>query len=246
MIKVLKYCFDNWWKPILFLLASWIFVLLADSFKLDSLSYISYSFLGLSVVGLFCSTIYQLVKKRWMKGIFTFSFIIGSFLAFLLYAISSYFINTIDGDKWADNLIIPNDIELFIPNGDLLSTPNDSLFNIKKDTLDFELYNSFQPGLYEYVVWIDRIQKGTVYLKAFEITQEYQLSEKTLLKRSSIKVNNPTDAILNFRLNDHFTIYEGDWGKPYAARFEVWFKPDDKTPERKLAEKIYKIEGWMR
>jgi hypothetical protein len=41
-------------------------------------------------------------------------------------------------------------------------------------------------------------------------------------------------------------IYEGDWGKPYAARFEVWFTPDAGGPERKLAERIFKIEGWQR
>ena len=43
-----------------------------------------------------------------------------------------------------------------------------------------------------------------------------------------------------------FTIYEGDWGKPYAARFEVWFRPDMAKTERKLAERIFKIEGWQR
>jgi hypothetical protein len=41
------------------------------------------------------------------------------------------------------------------------------------------------------------------------------------------------------------TIYEGDWGKPYAARFEVWFKPDNGGNEQKLFQKNYKIEGWM-
>ena len=43
-----------------------------------------------------------------------------------------------------------------------------------------------------------------------------------------------------------FTIYEGDWGKPYAARIEVWFRPDSGRTERKLMERVCKIEGWMR
>ncbi|NQY09723.1 MAG: hypothetical protein HRT71_09450, partial [Flavobacteriales bacterium] len=100
-----------------------------------------------------------------------------------------------------------------------------------------------QPGLYEYDVWLNKIENGTVYLKAFEITQEYQLSIDRLPKQSSIKVNNQSDKILKFESNGHFTIYEGDWGKPYAARFEIWFKPNNKEKERKLIEKI---EGWMR
>jgi hypothetical protein len=43
-----------------------------------------------------------------------------------------------------------------------------------------------------------------------------------------------------------FTIYEGDWGKPYSARFEIWFIPDNGGKERKLVEKNYKVEGWQR
>jgi len=67
-----------------------------------------------------------------------------------------------------------------------------------------------------------------------------------LPKRSSIKVENATNELMTFRRDNHFTIYEGDWGRPYAVRFEVWFRPDNNGQERKLIEKIYKIEGWMR
>ena len=42
------------------------------------------------------------------------------------------------------------------------------------------------------------------------------------------------------------TISEGDWGRPYGARFEAWFVPDNGGPERKLLEKAYRIEGWQR
>ena len=50
---------------------------------------------------------------------------------------------------------------------------------------------------------------------------------------------------MKFSSATDFTIYEGDWGKPYAARFELWFKPVNGGHERKLIEKNYKIEGWM-
>ena len=49
-----------------------------------------------------------------------------------------------------------------------------------------------------------------------------------------------------FLYENGFTIYEGDWGKPYAARIEVWFRPDSGQPERKLLERTCKIEGWQR
>jgi hypothetical protein len=51
---------------------------------------------------------------------------------------------------------------------------------------------------------------------------------------------------VRFSNNGTITIYEGDWGKPYAARFEVWFKGNEDQRERKLMEKVYKIEGWQR
>ncbi len=155
----------------------------------------------------------------------------------------------LDGtDRWADNLIIPtniqlnNPIDLVFDNGER----PDSILNLEKTTIDFQLYNSFQPGLYEYDFWINQIEKGTIYLKAYEITQNKSLSTDRLAESSSVKIDNSTNSIQKFHTTHSFTIYEGDWGKPYAARFEIWFKPDNGEKERKLIEKNYKIEGWQR
>ena len=109
-----------------------------------------------------------------------------------------------------------------------------------------ELRNSFQSGLYDATLWINPGEPGMVYLKAFEVTQGTPLSASRLREASNEWVgwsDNPKELFLS---NTHFTIYEGDWGKPYAARFEVWFIPDADAPERKLLEKVFKIEGWQR
>lgn len=109
-----------------------------------------------------------------------------------------------------------------------------------------ELRNSFQPGLYDAYVWINPGEPGMVYLKAYEATQGTPLSANRLKESSNEWVgwsDNPEELFLS---NTHFSIYEGDWGKPYAARFEVWFVPDSGAPERKLLEKVFKIEGWQR
>ncbi len=152
-------------------------------------------------------------------------------------------------DRYADNLKIPDNIEIFEPKGD-----GDGYYNIEKETdtlsdepqlYDFELYRSFQPGLYEYEIWLSKIDSGTVFLKVYEITKNDRLSENRLTKRSSIRVGNTNKELKKFETSEHFTIYEGDWGKPYAARFEVWYQPD-KGQERKLTEKNYIIEGWQR
>jgi hypothetical protein len=137
---------------------------------------------------------------------------------------------------------MPENIILFEPN---MNIRPDSILKATRKNLDFELYNSFQSGLYEYDIWLSKIDSGIVYLKAFEITQNNRLSMERLTARSSIRVGNKSEELKRFGTKDHFTIYEGDWGKPYAARFEIWFKPDNGN-KRKLSEKNYKIEGWQR
>jgi hypothetical protein len=150
-------------------------------------------------------------------------------------------------DTWADNLKIPINIPINIPADlDFENHRPDSITNQIVTGTEFQLYNSFQPGLYEYDFWTGKIGSGTIYLKAFEITQEYALSTDRLPQRSSVKIINPTDSIMKFGTTSNFTIYEGDWGKPYAARFEIWYKPDNGEKEQKLFAKNYKIEGWMR
>lgn len=151
----------------------------------------------------------------------------------------------IDGDHWADDLKIPKDIPIENPIGHLGSGRPDSMLNIIKSKPDIVLYNAGQPGMYEFDIWTMIDEDGQLYLKAFEITTGEQLSPESLAESSNITVRNTHGSILKFSREYFFTIYEGDWGKYYAARFEVWFKPYSKNPERKLFEKNFKIEGWM-
>jgi len=82
-------------------------------------------------------------------------------------------------------------------------------------------------------VWINPGEAGMVYLKAFEVTREYSLSEPRLKKRTNEWVGWSKDPQEQFFSNTHFTIFEGDWDQPYLARFEVWFEPDSGQPARR-------------
>ncbi len=115
-----------------------------------------------------------------------------------------------------------------------------------KDEHLLRLRNGFQPGIYEALYTLNAGEPGEVYLKAFEVTQGTQLSPNRLEDSSKTRMAWSEDASKRFRAIAGFTIYEGDWGQPYAARFEVWFVPDNGAPERKLGERVYKIEGWQR
>ncbi len=126
-----------------------------------------------------------------------------------------------------------------------------SLTNLPPDTIvrgpdEFTLRNGMQPGIYNLVLRINPGEPGLVYLKAFEATKGTRLSEGRLKGASNERIGWSNDPEEKFLYENEFTIYEGDWGKPYAARIEVWFCPDSGRTERKLMERVCKIEGWMR
>ena len=239
--------FDNWLKPIFFWILSVILLGISEVVKNPVFENISFALFGLGLLILFCSTLYQLSKRKWLKSIITFSLFGGTIFLFIVYAVAMFFIDQETADTWADKLTIPKNIQIDNPADMGLDEKKvDSITNRIVNQTEFQLYNSFQPGLYQYDFWVGKIESGTIYLKAFEITQNVELSSDRLPKSSSIQIFNPTENIKKFGLTKDFTIYEGDWGKPYAGRFEVWFKPDSGKRERKLFSKNYKIEGWMR
>lgn len=114
------------------------------------------------------------------------------------------------------------------------------------DGQPFRLLEGMQPGIYGVAYSLNPGEPGSVYLKAYEVTQGTRLSANWLAGSSETRMTWSTDPTERFGAKAGFTIYEGDWGKPYAARFEVWFKPDSGEAERKLAERVFKIEGWQR
>jgi len=245
--RVFTYSFDKWWRPVIFLLFTGLLLVTAIWQDISILQIPAFYFYCAAVVTLGVSLIYQLWNRRWLYSILTFLIFGGTIAASIFSTIVLFFIAMDTPDTFADNLKIPTNISIYNPvdMGFDEKRPN-SISNLNKQTIDFQLYNSFQPGLYEYDFWTSKIDSGTIYIQAYEITKNYPLSTQRLPNSSSVKIYNPTDSIVKVSTTNHFTIYEGDWGKPYAARFEVWYKPAIGGQERKLIEKNYKIEGWMR
>lgn len=124
-----------------------------------------------------------------------------------------------------------------------LKLPEDTA---KRGPEEFVLRNGMQPGIYNLTLRLNPGEPGVTYLKAYEVTKGTRLSEGRLYGRSNERIGWSQDPEEKFLYENEFTIYEGDWGKPYAARIEVWFRPDSGKPERKLTERICKIEGWQR
>lgn len=244
--KITDFCFDRWWNPILLCVFSFILIVIAWACKSNLLAYVAYPLFFLSLFLILVSVYYQFKHKRKAAGIASILAFIGATGAFLVIGVIAIAVEMIDGDRWADDIKIPPNIDLHVPKAERDDYTLDSINKITTIKPDFEIYNDFQPGIYQYHLWIDNLEAGTVYLKAYEVTQNYRLSGDGIKRESSVHVYNPSDIILPVKPTGNFTIYEGDWGKFYAARFEVWFIPDGNgQQERKLMEKIYKVEGWQ-
>jgi hypothetical protein len=237
MKKVFLFCFDKWWRPLLFFFVMAGLIIANSELKIPYLNKPLSILADISVIILLISFVYQLYKRQFLTGCLTIIVIVVT-------GVISMMVTMIDGDHWADDLKIPTGIQIENPiNMDSYSRP-DSILKLNKKQRDLVLYNSDQPGIYEYDFWTNKIESGKIYLKAFEITQDEEISTGNLKKDSKISIGNPSDSIVRFS-STRFTIYEGDWGKYYAARFEVWLIPTTGGQERKLFEKNFKIEGWM-
>lgn len=238
MKKIFIYCFDKWWRPVLFFLLIVGLVILNSELNIKILKKPIQFLSNFSIVVLLISFCFQLYKKRYLKGFVNlFILFVTVFFTFLM--------NLVDGDHWADDLKIPKGIQIENPIGSYASERPDSFLKLKKTHLDLVLYNSAQPGMYEFDFWSGKIENGTIYLKAFEITQEEELSFENVKNNSKVQIYNSSDSVVRYSSTRSFKIYEGDWGKYYAARFEVWFIPILGGQERKLFQKNFKIEGWM-
>ncbi|WP_126651044.1 hypothetical protein [Chryseobacterium aureum] len=163
-------------------------------------------------------------------------------LALLTYGYFSFALMFYPYDFFAEGLEIPHHIKFEKP-----LKFDDEKDRINMSQQDIILYDYFQPGIYKYDLFFNKIEKGKVYLKIFEITNNQILSERSIKKKSQIEVENKTDELRRFELKDEFTIFEGDWGQFYGARIEVWFQPADTSqPEKKIMTKNYIVQGWMR
>ena len=118
--------------------------------------------------------------------------------------------------------------------------------SISRGKPDIRLSDGMQGGIYLVNAYINPGEPGYTYLKVFEATWNSRLSENRITQYSSEYVGWSGDQEELFFYQTHITVYEGDWGVYYPARFELWLVPDSGQPERKLVEKTFKIEGWQR
>ena len=230
-----------WWLfPVLF--AAAIF-----SIAITSLSWTAMAWeisILLTSIALITSWIFLLIFKKWWK--FLFSFIMGAltvayFIYLLCLGISLAF--NPGPDNFGKEHPIPAHLEYSIPldEREELSFPIDST---AQDTW-LQIWNDFQGGMYTYEFHHPALEEGWIYLRCYEATENIPLSPERISAASMVATPSTT-SFSKVVEKQSFTIYPGDWGDYYAARIEVWYKDAKTGKERKLMEKVYRVEGWER
>ena len=141
------------------------------------------------------------------------------------------------------NIEIPNKLNFEKPIEFLKNQQIDSLKKIKVDNEKILIIGNGYSG-YDFYMWHKPIEKGEIYIKAYELTQNIQLSEWKLSTRTKNTISELSD---NYELYEGNTVIdEGTFGNYYPTRFELWFKSETSGIEKKLTEKNYVIDGWDR
>lgn len=147
----------------------------------------------------------------------------------------------------SDELVSSGLVSALVPEG-----------SVERGGVDrLEIHDGMQPGIYLVEGWVNPAAAGLVQLRVFVEGPEpgqslpadvpepgTELSAERLRPRSQRKIGYGPDPDVRFRYQSEITVYEGDWGQPYRARFELWHLDGD--TERRLTQASRRIEGWMR
>ena len=177
-----------------------------------------------------------------MKSTKIFLGIIGlSILGMILWFGIGMINDSIKESKFS-NYEIPDYIILNKPIKNFNRRQIDSLQKLRVEKNKLELNG--QLGSYGFFMWYKPTEKGEIYVRAFEIAKNIELSRDELYDGTRNKIEKSTNKMTIYEGSS--TIYEGTFEVFFPVRFELWFKSEKSGKEIKLAEKEYLIEGWDR
>ena len=168
-------------------------------------------------------------------------------LAIIIGIVIISFIGLLSYDSYQEskfyNIEIPENLKFEKPIEFLTNSQIDSLKKLKVNDDKLIVIGSGYGG-YNFYMWHKPIEKGDIYIKAFELTQKVRLSEWKLSNRTK---NTITKLSNEYQLYQGSTVIdEGTFQNFYPTRFELWFKSEKSDIEKKLTEKSYLIDGWDR
>lgn len=99
------------------------------------------------------------------------------------------------------------------------------------------------PGLYNPIAYVNPGAPGYIYVKVFNVKTAKRPLPLNGANESMQLMGWSRDSSRLFRYDALFAV-SGRRGDYFDARIELWFVPDDHSPERKLLEMTRKICGW--
>ena len=199
----------------------------------------------LVLICLFVSWVVLLVNKKWGKCLLSFVLTVGviclSWFPLVMGAMCG-------PDGFGKKHPIPDGLVYNVP---IERSESDWLKNsfspVDVDSLNTSSFLQVwgDQGVYYYDFYYTSLPAGDVFLRCYEVTENYLLSIETMRYDTTVQV----DEVSSFSKlveKKRFVISEGDWDDYYAARFEVWHRDVKTGEERKLLEKVYRVEGYMR
>lgn len=244
--------------PILYALFAFALILMINMNSLPAVIEDSVGILLLiTLITLPVSWIVLLVNKRWWRCIASFvaSVVIAVLSGGALFFAILAAMFAPDTSTFGKDHPIPADLEYNLPlqryhwDDSLAASVYVDPDSVVVDTLNadsyLQIWDGSQGGIYNYDFYYGPLPAGEIYLKCFEVTEDIPLSDYRLKKASMVQING-TSTFSKLVDKQEFTIYEGVWNDYYAARIEVWFKDAKTGDEKKLLEKVYRVEGWMR
>lgn len=148
-----------------------------------------------------------------------------------------------NSDSKFTNVVIPNELNITKPLDSLTSWQIDSVLNLEVNQEQILVVGSGYTG-YDFFMWHKPVEKGELYIKAIELTQNIVLSEEKLFEQTK---NSIQDIDTEYKLyRGSSVIYEGTFEEYYPVIFELWFRSSESGHKVKLAESKYLIDGWDR
>ena len=181
----------------------------------------------------------MILGKKIFIGILIIILLFIGFSFWLVFEIS----HDNDGDEKFYNVEIPEKWNFEKPKLFLTNRQIDSLEKLHVEKNKILIIGNGYSG-YDFYMWHKPTEKGELYLKAYELTQNIQLSELTIRNRTKNEITELGNEYKLFTGNT--VIYEGTFENFYPTRFELWFKSESSGVEKKLIEKNYVIDGWDR
>lgn len=213
-------------------------------FSLPRFENIIFILLLLSIVALVATWVVLLINKKWRECLLSFvvSAVVGAAIVWFLWvppAMKSMFVGH---DSFGEKHPIPEGLAFHIPKETF--SGNESIDSL--DIQDYlQIWNGSQGGIYKYDFYYPSLPAGDIFLRCYEVTKNIPLSKERIMVSSTVSIES-TKTFSQVVDKKEFTIYEGDWGDYYAARIEVWHRDANTGEEKKLMDKVYRVEGWMR